>query len=272
MIWASGFAQTKVLMKDAGNRGLRGAIRLRGGTTGPTATAQTPGTPHVDRLPAVPRRRLDRFLLGDWGLVVRDPLDVLRLLYFAGTIVWLVRGGAAADGLVGGSLVLLWGRLVSLPRFYDLSLIVALTITGWGSALQFYGQYSWYDNVVHTLMPALITPIVYVMLVRLGVLPELRELTQVHHQIGFFLIAFCIGMAIGGCWEVIEWWLDQITGNHRVKDAADTASDLTSTVFGSVAAGFVLIAWSQLGLPLRRVSGDVVSQMLSAARRAAPAR
>jgi hypothetical protein len=260
MICAFGFAQMKVLMKDGGD------------TIGRPATAPTSGAAQVDTIRPVPRGRLDRFLLGDWGPVVRDPLDVLRLLYFAGTIVWLVRGGAAADGLVGGSLVLLWGRLVSLPRFYDLSLIVALTITGWGSALHFYGQYGWYDNVVHTLMPALVTPIVYVMLVRLGVLPELRDLTQVHHQIGFFLIAFCIGMAIGGSWEVIEWWLDQITGNHRVKDAADTASDLTSTVFGSVAAGFVLIAWSQLGLPLRRVSGEVVSQMLRAARRAAPAR
>jgi len=235
------------------------------------ATAETSPPVRADTVSAATRRRRDRFFLGDWGPVVRDPLDVLRLLYFAGTIVWLARGGAAADGLVGGSLVLLWGRLVSLPRFYDLSLIVALTITGWGSALHFYGQFSWYDNVVHALMPALVTPIVYVMLVRLGVLPELRDLTQVHHQLGFFLIAFCIGMAIGGCWEVIEWWLDQITGNHRVKDAADTASDLTATVFGSVGAGFVLIAWSQLGLPLKRVSGEVVSEMLSAARRAAPA-
>jgi uncharacterized membrane protein YjdF len=138
--------------------------------------------------------------------------------------------------------------------------------------LHLYGQYGWYDNVVHTLMPALITPIVYVMLVRLGVLPELRELTQVHHLIGFFLIAFCIGMAIGGCWEVIEWWLDQLTGNHRVKDAADTASDLTATVFGSVGAGFVLIAWSQLGLPTKRVSGEVASQLLGIARRTAPTR
>jgi len=221
-------------------------------------------------MPPAARGRWDRFFLGDWGPVVRDPLDILRLAYFAGTIVWLVTGGASADGLVGGSLVLLWGRLVSLPRFYDLSLITALTITGWGSALHFYGQFSWYDNVVHALMPLLITPIVYVMLVRLGVLPELRDLTQVHHQIGFFFIAFCIAMAIGGCWEVIEWWLDQLTGNHRVKDAADTASDLTSTVFGAVGAGFVLIGWSRAGLPMKRVSGEIASQILGFTRRTSP--
>ena len=207
-----------------------------------------------------------RFLLGDWGRVVRDPLDVLRILYFAGTIVWVVAGGAAADGLVGGSLVILAGRLVSLPRFYDLSLIVALAITGWGSALHMYGQHGWYDNVVHALMPALVTPIVYVLLARLGVVPELRDFTQVHYQLGFFLIAFSFGMMIAGGWEVIEWWLDQWTGETRVKDAADTASDLTSGVFGSIGAGFLLIGWSLLGLPLRRVSSDDVVAWLKVRR------
>jgi hypothetical protein len=77
--------------------------------------------------------------LGDWNPIIRDPLDVLRLLYIAGTVVWVVIGGSAADGLVASSLLLLAARAVSLPRFYDLLLIVAKTITGWGSALHFYG-------------------------------------------------------------------------------------------------------------------------------------
>jgi uncharacterized membrane protein YjdF len=201
-----------------------------------------------------------RFLLGDWGRIVRDPLDVLRLAYFAGTIAWVVTDGAASDGLVGASVILLAARLVSLPRFYDLSLIVALTITGWGSALHAYGQWGPYDNVVHALMPALITPIMYVLLVRLGVLPELRELRQPHHQLGFFLIAFAFGLAISGAWEVIEWWLDQGTGASRVKDAADTALDLTSGTLGSIGAGFVLIAWSLRGWSCKRVPAAVLQR------------
>jgi hypothetical protein len=207
-----------------------------------------------------------RLLLGDWTRIIRDPIDVLRALFFAGTIVWVAIGGAASDGLVASSLLLLAGRFVSLPRFYDLSLITAMTITGWGSALHTYGHYGWYDNVVHMLMPLLVTPIVYVLLVRLGVLPELRDLKQLHHQLGFFLIAFCFGMAISGGFEVVEWWLDTWTGTHRVKDAADTAGDLTSGVWGSLAAGALLIAWSQLGLPLKRASGEVAAAMLASRR------
>jgi uncharacterized membrane protein YjdF len=195
-----------------------------------------------------------RFILGDWGRFVRDPLDVMRIAFFIGTIVWVVTDGPAADGLVGASLVLIGGRFLNLPRFYDLSLIIGMTLTGWGSALHLYGQHEWYDDVVHGLMPALMTPIVYILLVRLDVLPQLRDLKGVHHQLGFFLIAFCVGMAIAGGWEVIEWWLDQWTGDTRVKDAADTASDLTSGVYGSITAGLVLIGWSKLGLPLTRPS------------------
>jgi hypothetical protein len=197
-----------------------------------------------------------RFILGDWGRIVRDPLDVLRIAFFAGTIVWVAIGGAAADGLVGASLVLLGGRLLNLPRPYDLALIIGMTLTGWGSALHFYGQYEWYDDVVHCLMPLLMTPIVYILLVRLQVLPKLGELKQLHRQAGFFLIAFCIGMTIAGGWEVIEWWLDQWTGDTRVKDAADTASDLTMGVFGSIGAAFTLIAWNLLDLPLFRESPE----------------
>ena len=208
-----------------------------------------------------------KLLLGDWNRIIRDPLDVLRVLFFAGTAVWVAIGGAAAGGLVAASLVLLAGRLVSLPRFYDLSLIIAMTITGWGSALHLYGQFGWYDDVVHAVMPLLVTPIVYLLLVRLGVVPELRDLTQLHQELGFFLIAFCFGMAIAGGWEVVEWWLDKWTGETRVKDAADTADDMTSGVYGSLGGGLLLIAWSQVGLPLKRAPGDVAAQ-LRAARRA----
>jgi hypothetical protein len=202
------------------------------------------------------------FLLGDWGRVVRDPLDLLRIGYFIGAIVWLAIGGAAADGLVGASLVLLVVRLVSLPRFYDLSLIVAMTITGWGSALHLYGQWGPYDNIVHFLMPLLCTPIIYVILVRLGILPELRELQQPHHQLGFFLIAFAFGMAIAGGWEALEWTIDQLTGDTRVKDAADTANDLISGVFGSAGAGLTLILWSLRGWHCKRLPARVVEQRL----------
>ena len=40
-----------------------------------------------------------------------------------------------------------------------LGLIIGMTLTGWGSALHLYGENWWYDDVVHALMPMLMTPI-----------------------------------------------------------------------------------------------------------------
>jgi ABC-type phosphonate transport system ATPase subunit len=44
--------------------------------------------------------RVDRRLLflGDWNWLVRDPLDVLRLVFFAGTIAFAVAGRSTAVG------------------------------------------------------------------------------------------------------------------------------------------------------------------------------
>jgi hypothetical protein len=190
----------------------------------------------------------------------------MRIAYVAATMAWVVTDGAAWDGLVGASLVLLLGRLVSLPRPFDLGMILALTLTGWGSALHLYGNWSPYDNVVHALFPLFVMPIAYILLVRLGVLPALRDLQQPHHQLGFFLIAFAFGMAMGAGWEVIEWVLDQWTGEARVKDAADTAHDLISTVAGSIGAGVALIAWGRLGWGSKRLPAPVVEQRLAQGR------
>jgi hypothetical protein len=196
--------------------------------------------------------------------MVRDPLDLLRIAYIAGTIAWVTLDKPAWDGLVGATVLLLAGRLVSLPRVFDLALILAMTLTGWGSALHLYGNWTLYDNVVHALFPLFVVPVAYVLLVRLGVLPELRELRQPHHQLGFLLIAFAFGMAFGGGWEVIEWLLDQLTGEHRVKDAADTAQDLISTVLGSAGAGLALVVWSRRGWGCKRLPANVVEHRWAA--------
>jgi hypothetical protein len=193
-------------------------------------------------------------------------------VYVAGTIAWVATNGAAWDGLVGASLVVLAARLVSLPRPFDLALILGMALTGWGSALHFYGNWDPYDNIVHALFPLFVVPVAYILLVRLGVLPELRDLHQQHDRLGFFLVAFALGMAFGGGWEVIEWVLDKWTGEHRVKDAADTANDLISTVVGSVGAGVALIAWGRLGWGTRRLPARLLEQRLSDRRLARDAK
>lgn len=199
-----------------------------------------------------------KLILGDWTRVVRDPLDVCRILFIAATVVWGLLGHSVT-GLIAASVVLLLARAVNLPRFYDASVIVVMFLLAWGSALGMYGSWGFYDNLVHFIVPLLTTGMIYLLLVRLGVLPELRDLKQLHQKVGFFLTVMALGMAIGAGWEVVEWLLDQVTDVGRVGSADDTATDLISDTLGSALSALILVLWSLGGHSLTRRPGAALA-------------
>ena len=210
-------------------------------------------------VPAEPRGvTWQKLLLGDWSSIVRDPLDVYRILFVGGTVVWGLSGRPVAI-LVAGSAVLLLARLIDLPRFYDFSLIVVMVLVAWGEVLGLYDSWKGYDNVVHFTVPFLLTGMVYVLLVRLGVLPELNDLKQVHQKFGFFLTAVLLGMAIGAGWEIVEWSLDEWAGSNLVGTATDTATDLIWDTMGATLSAIVLTLWSLGGHSLRRRPGAALA-------------
>ena len=199
-----------------------------------------------------------KLILGDWSRLVRDPLDVARIVFIAGTIVWWL-AGQPVTVLVAASLVLVVARLVSLPRFYDLSLIIVMVLIAWGEVLGIYDSWRFYDNVVHFTVPLLVTGMIYLLLVRLGVLPELSDLKQVHQKFGFFLTAVALGMAIGAGWEIIEWSLDEWAGANLVGSATDTATDLIWDTMGATGSAIILTLWSLGGHSLRRRPGAALA-------------
>src|SRR5215212_7005151 len=85
-----------------------------------------------------------KLFLGDWSRVIRDPLDVYRLAFIAATIAWGITG-RPVTALVGACALLVLGRVVSLPRFYDFSLIIVMLLLAWGEVLGFYDSWSSYD-------------------------------------------------------------------------------------------------------------------------------
>jgi hypothetical protein len=195
-----------------------------------------------------------KLILGDWTRFVRDPLDVCRMLFIVATIVWGLLGHSVT-GLIAASFIILLARAVSLPRFYDLSVIVVMVLLAWGSAIGLYGSWGFYDNVVHFIVPLLTTGMIYILLIRLGVVPELRDLTTLPQKFGFFLTVLALGMAIGAGWEVIEWLLDQMSDVGRVGSADDTATDLISDTLGSALSALILVLWSLGGHSLTRRPG-----------------
>jgi hypothetical protein len=195
-----------------------------------------------------------KVILGDWSRVIRDPLDVARVAFILSAIVWALLGHAMT-GLIAGSAVIILARVISLPRFYDASVILVMFLLAWGSALSWYGSWGFYDNLVHFITPLLTTGMFYLLLVRLDVLPEFQDLTTVHHRVGFFLIVTSLGMAIGAGWEIVEWLLDQMSDVGRVANADDTATDLISDTLGSAGSALILVAWSLGNHSMKRRPG-----------------
>jgi uncharacterized membrane protein HdeD (DUF308 family) len=202
------------------------------------------------------RRRL---VYGDWNWLVRDGLDLLRYAFIAGTIVFAAQGRSAAVALGAASAVLLLARVVSLPRWFDFGLIAAITLIAYGTALGLYGDWFYYDKVVHTLAPFGYSPVLYIALVRLGVVPDpgvaIRE-RRVARIAGIFIVTLAVGMAVGGFYENIEWLEDKfdILGGHFVKGLWDTETDLLCDATGSLAGATFITIWALRGWSSHRVT------------------
>ena len=200
------------------------------------------------------RRRL---VYGDWTWFVRDGLDVLRCAFIAGTIVFAVQGRSTAVALTAASAVLLVARVVDLPRWFDFGLIVAMSLIAWGTALSLYGGWFYYDKIVHGLSPIGYVPVLYIALVRLGVVPDpgsaIRE-RRVARISGIFIVTLAVGVAVGGFYESIEWFEDKFLGGHFVGGLWDTETDLLCDEGGSLIGAAFLTVWALRGWSSRRVT------------------
>ncbi|HVP75771.1 MAG TPA: DUF308 domain-containing protein [Gaiellaceae bacterium] len=205
--------------------------------------------------PGWDRRRL---VYGDWTWLVRDGLDVLRLAFIAATIAYAAatEGRPGTPGLAAACAVLLIARIVDLPRWFDFGLVVAMTAIAWGTALTLYGHYGFYDKVVHSVSPLGYAPVLYLALVRLGVLPDpgaaIRQ-RRIARIFGIFIATLAVGMAVGAGYEDVEWVSDHwLFGTHFVKGVWDTETDLLCDTGGSLAGATFITVWALRGWSSRR--------------------
>jgi uncharacterized membrane protein HdeD (DUF308 family) len=196
-----------------------------------------------------------RLLYGDWSWLVRDGLDLLRLAFVAGTVAFAIQGRSTAVGLTAACAVLLIGRIVDLPRWFDFGLIVAMTAIAWGTALTLYGRWFYYDKVVHGVSPIGYAPVLYIVLVRLGVVPDpgqaIRE-RRLARIGGIFIITLAAGIAVGAGYENVEWISDRLLGTHLARTLFDVETDLLADTAGSLAGATFLTVWALRGWTSRR--------------------
>lgn len=187
-------------------------------------------------------------LIGDWTRLVRDPIDVLRLTYLAAAIAFLIGGNA--DAAVRMALtfgLVLLARAISLPRPFDLGLVVGLMLQAWGNALNAFHSWGFYDNIVHVSLTAFAAPVFYIGLARLDVVPDLSEETRHHHHLGVFIITWALAMAFGAGYEIYEWAADNLVGANLIISETDTVNDLFDDMIGGAIGGVALVVWAIYG-------------------------
>ncbi len=199
---------------------------------------------------------LPRWLIGDWGRWIRDPLDVLRLTLLAGAIATLAIGPREQSfRMVLTFLLVLVPRALDVPRPFDLAFICGMSFQAWGNVFGLFNGIYGYDKIVHFILPCGTAALLYLLLVRVAVVPDLAAESGVHRRVAMILITLAFGLAVGGIYELYEWFADNHLGAHLYASYGDTIGDLTDDALGSLLAGMLIMIWDRAGWDTRRVPG-----------------
>ena len=198
-----------------------------------------------------------RLVLGDWTPVVRDGIDVLRLVILGGALAYAVAGRPGAASLLAAlGAVTVVARLVNLPRVYDLCLTAGMALQGFGETFGLYDQFVRFDDLVHFTLPMLTAPVVYIALARLDVVPDPRDETHLRHYVGIAVVTAALGISIGALWEIYEWRSDAWLGTALSEGNDDTNGDLVRDTIGSLGGAALLVVWARFGWgSVRRIPG-----------------
>ena len=207
-----------------------------------------------------------RLVLGDWTPVVRDGIDVLRLLLLGGAVAYAIAGRPGAASLLAAlGAVTVVARVVNLPRVYDLCLTAGMALQGFGETFGLYDEFVRFDDLVHFTLPMLTAPVVYIALARLDVVPDPRDETHLQHYVGIAVVTAALGVSIGALWEIYEWRSDAWLGTALSEGNDDTNGDLVRDTLGSLVGAALLVAWARFGWgSVRRIPGVNTHEDVSA--------
>lgn len=205
-------------------------------------------------------------VLGDWTPVIRDGIDVLRLVVLGGAVGYAIAGRPGAALLLAflGAITVL-ARLVNLPRVYDLSVTAAMALQGFGETLGLYDDFARFDDLVHFTLPMLTAPVIYIALARVEVVPDPRDETHLPHYVGIAVVTAALGIAVGALWEIYEWRSDAWFATTLSEGNDDTNGDLVRDTLGSLVGAGLLVAWARFGWgSVRRIPGVNTHEEVSA--------
>ncbi len=213
----------------------------------------TPDAARSAAPPRAPARRPPRWLVGEWGPWIRDPLDLLRLALLAGAVVTAAVGPRAESvRLVLTFAVLLLPRFLDAPRPFDLAFIGGMYLQAWGNVFNVFADVYGYDKIVHFALPAGLSALLYLALIRLEIVPDLSAESGVHNRLAMVLLTFAFGFTVGGFYDTYEWFAIKVLGEGLFANYGDTIGDLTDDALGALLGGVLIVLWDQRGWGTRR--------------------
>ncbi len=219
----------------------------------------------VPHEPAWLQRFLTLVFIRDWHPVLRDPLDLFRLSFPIGALIFAILGDwDAVVRLLLPGLAVFAVRALDIPRPVDWVFCFAMLFQGWGNALHLFEEFWWYDNSVHITLPMSLAPILYIGFSRLDVVPDPSERAGSQSELlGMALITMCLGVTAASFYEIYEWVVDHWFGQHLFIGETDTITDLADGFLGAAIGGLFLAGWALTRYTSRRIPRPLHHKVLS---------
>lgn len=178
--------------------------------------------------------------------LVRALADLVRLAALASAVgaffLFPIEGGVRFSLVFVALLVpRLAGRI---PAPFDLAYCVTLLLAAWAAAAGWYRTAAWVDWPVHAVTTGAIAAMLYLLLARFGLLPDLLDRPLRGHPSSVVLLTVALGFAAGALWELYEWLGKALLQGTMLVGYDDTIADLFMDGVGSLVGGLGLVAWA----------------------------
>lgn len=160
---------------------------------------------------------------------------IILLVGFSLSLVYSDIGHAfIIAGLLIIYIILIIHKLIDRKFSVLFSLLTLVMLAGSQMSLSLYEKLGWYDKPVHFLAEFALT------LLAVHIIND-RKLIAAKNKYIFFIIILSIGMAMGGVWEIIEWFINNIKPVRYGYTATDTAMDLLIDLLGVMVASLPVL-------------------------------
>ena len=165
--------------------------------------------------------------------------DLLRLIGLVSVPVAAVFFEATDAGVLAFVLpALLLPRFIGVPSGFDIAYCTVLLVAAWSNVFDLYTSVVWWDIPVHFCCTGVIAVMLYLLLARVGVVPE----PATGRRATAIVLTLALGLAVSALWEMVEWFGHAVISSAIFVEYNDTIGDMAVGGLGSLLAGALLSA------------------------------